>query len=127
MSTFDWESVRVSVPPAGWVELEDSTWDALISARAGAGNVLRQVRDGSRFRADDQEVVDRTIDEYLGAAGIPPRPRGYAWFLRLPQGITNQRAFQQDLNTFITNSDPTASLPGDLSVLVSSFLQRSYS
>lgn len=127
MTAFDWESIRVSARPAGWVELEDSTWDALISARAGAGNVVRQVRDGSRARADDQEVVDSTIDEYLGAAGIPPRPRGYAWFLRLPQGISSQRAFYQDLNAFITNSDPTASLPNDLSVLVSSFLQRSYS
>ncbi|MFJ4026953.1 DUF5956 family protein [Paenarthrobacter sp. NPDC089989] len=33
-----------------------------------------------------QKEIDDTIDEYIAGASIPPRPRGFNWYLRLPSG-----------------------------------------
>ncbi len=36
----------------------------------------------------EQREVDDDIDEYLHFAGIPPRPRGFRWFVEIPEGLT---------------------------------------
>ena len=41
------------------------------------------------FTDQDQGIIDDFLDEYLVAAGFEPRPRGYDWYLRLPNGITS--------------------------------------
>ncbi|SER40308.1 hypothetical protein SAMN05216188_11132 [Lentzea xinjiangensis] len=35
----------------------------------------------------DQDVVDTFVNSYLVEAGVPPRPRGFAWYLDLPAGV----------------------------------------
>jgi hypothetical protein len=42
MYAVDWELVKESQPPPGWFELEDNTWDALISALAGGKMCIRE-------------------------------------------------------------------------------------
>ena len=32
----------------------------------------------------DLDSIDDDIDSYLADAGLPPRPRGYDWFIRRP-------------------------------------------
>lgn len=34
----------------------------------------------------DQDIIEDDVDSFLTEAGIPPRPRGYAWFLAPPSG-----------------------------------------
>lgn len=127
MTGIEWDLVKVSSPPAGWFELEDSTWDALISAMAGEENILRRLHQSKPFSNDDQEIVDGLIDEHLAAADLPPRPRGYEWFLRPPPGPSSLQALQEELNEFIRKHSPRASHPLELRDLVKAFLHRLYS
>ncbi|MBT2597517.1 DUF5956 family protein [Arthrobacter sp. ISL-72] len=127
MDWIDWELVKVSAPPFEWIQLEDSTWDALISALAGERNVLRQLRSGRGIKADDQEIIDSTIDEHLAAAKIPHRPRGYDWFLRPPPGLPNLPALHKNLNEYIGAKNPRASHPRELRELVEAGLRLLYS
>jgi len=36
---------------------------------------------------EDWEVVDDMVNSFLQEAGVPPRPRGYAWYLELPEPL----------------------------------------
>jgi hypothetical protein len=126
MNRPDWELFRVSLPPSGWMELEDSTWDALVAALAGEENVLRRRRNGSRTDLDDQEIIDDTIDAYLAAADIPPRPRGYDWYLRPPPGVPTLRDLHTKLNEYIGRRNPQASLPQELRELIRASLRELY-
>jgi hypothetical protein len=36
---------------------------------------------------DDIRAIEDDIDAYLRDAGLPPRPRGNRWFLRLPESL----------------------------------------
>ena len=123
----NWDLVRVERPPALWITLEDSTWDAMISALAGLDNLVRNQQDDKPLSEEDQEIVDSTIDEYLVAAGLSPRPRGYVWFLRPPRGMPTLRSLHERLNTDISEKSPEASLPGELRELVQASLRHLYS
>lgn len=127
MNFTDWELVKIGHPPAPWIVLEDSTWDAMISALAGADNLVRHRQDGKQVAEEDQEIIDSTIDEYLVAAGLPPRPRGYVWFLRPPPGLPTLRSLHERLNEEINERNPRASLPGELRELLRTSLHRLYS
>jgi hypothetical protein len=56
-------------------------------------------RDGRKWfeskprSEDDQRSIDDDIDEYLAAAGLPPRPRGFRWFIEVPPGVPNADEF----------------------------------
>jgi hypothetical protein len=45
-----------------------------------SANGVTTVETVARTTAD-QELIDDAIDAYLTDAGLPPRPRGYAWIL----------------------------------------------
>lgn len=50
---------------------------------------INDLPDGTRtyselpFTALDQSEVDDDLDEILAHVGLPPRPRGYDWYLRI--------------------------------------------
>lgn len=94
---------------------------------AGEGNVLRQQRGEGPVNEKDQEIIDSTIDEYLVAAELPPRPRGYAWFLRPPSGLPTLRSLHERLNEDNSERNPHESLPGELRELIEASLHRFYS
>ena len=81
----DWDAFNVSEAPNGWVLLTETGWHSMLILAAGPGNVVRvPKRELTRYQAE----IDDAIDEYIDGAAIPPRPRGFDWFLRLPQGMS---------------------------------------
>lgn len=38
--------------------------------------------------ADDQEIIDESVNSFLRDLGLPQRPSGYRWFQRLPNDVT---------------------------------------
>ncbi|MFI6819792.1 DUF5956 family protein [Micromonospora sp. NPDC050187] len=107
-ATPGWDDVPVldDPPGDGYYELTENGWGAIIGWFSGVGRMVRcpdrlphrytEVcidRYGTRERtvarsAEDQQMIDDSINEYLGDAGIPARPAGFRWFLRLPTGYT---------------------------------------
>src|SRR5699024_5058888 len=104
--------------PSGWIELTENRWGAIASWFAGPENVVREPM-GKRTdlvrvtweeatgtstswtetitEAEVEEIED-DIDGYLSDSGLPSRPHGYRWFLRLPLGIKDENAFWSRLN-----------------------------
>jgi hypothetical protein len=46
-------------------------------------------------------MVDDDIDGYLRDAGLPARPRGYVWMIRVPDGYPSPEAFLADVDAAI--------------------------
>ena len=113
-----WEGYPIGTRPSGWIELTENGWGAVASWFAGPENVMREpmghrtdlVRvtcekaDGTATSwtetitdAEIEEIED-DIDEYLSDSGLPSRPRGYRWFLRLPAGVMDDQDFWSRLN-----------------------------
>jgi hypothetical protein len=106
------ESAPGQIARFPYVELPESGWGALVGWVAGPHHLLR-ARDrlerhatvttwrhsgrptpavSQRTRAE-QDSVDRDINEYLNAAGVPARPPGYRWFIRLLPDFTDGDGF----------------------------------
>lgn len=113
-----WESYPIGTRPAGWIDLSENGWGAIASWFAGPQNVIREpmgeltdlVRvtcekpDGTSTswtetitEAEVEEIED-DIDSYLAASGLPSRPHGFRWFMRLPSGIKDGKEFWGRLN-----------------------------
>jgi hypothetical protein len=143
-----WESITVAEPSDRWTELDETGWDALIGWAAGPQNLRRfpnsdigrvvsmtRTRDGvteqfeEAFTADDRRTVDDSIDDYLADAGIPARPRGYRWFIRVPEAYDSAYAFHHDLHIVINATTPaqTSPRPVDWRPLIEGVVQGFYS
>ena len=129
MSKDQWACPESAAAPSGWILATENGWGALAVWAAGAGNFVR-VPSADRDRhgivvhrqADGSErrelfvltkahltSIDDDIDTYLADAELPPRPRGYDWFIRCPMGIpAGDGAFWGALW-----AAATAELPGD--------------
>lgn len=104
MTLDPWECTELSEAPQDWILATENGWGALVLWAAGPGNFAR-VRPASRDRFGsivrrlpgggeqrqpfmlteaDLSSIDDDIDVYLAEAGIPPRPRGFDWFIRRP-------------------------------------------
>ncbi|MFC8411766.1 DUF5956 family protein [Arthrobacter sp. NPDC057259] len=60
----------------------------MLIAAVGPARVIRSLK----VRASPyQTLIDDTIDEYLAAADIPPRPRGFDWYIRTPPRHDTER------------------------------------
>lgn len=107
MTNGPWDCSEHSESPQGWILSPENGWGALVVWAAGPGNFVRvrratHDRYGSAFRrlpdgsersepflltgADLASIAD-DIDSYLDDAGLPPRPRGFDWFIRPPSAI----------------------------------------
>ncbi|KJK37720.1 hypothetical protein UK23_41555 [Lentzea aerocolonigenes] len=64
--------------------LPDNGYQLLLAWVAGPRRV---VRTPAPIHAD-QDIVDTFVNSYLVDAGAPPRPRGFAWYVDLPDGVT---------------------------------------
>lgn len=115
-----WSDVQELEPSALWAELPENGWGALIGWAAGKGNLRRNhssdagrtvtgytERAGVReefeepFTAADRQIVDDDINKYLRDAGLPPRPPGYVWMIRVPAGHISPEAFLAGVDTAI--------------------------
>jgi hypothetical protein len=109
---------------AGWSELPENGLGAVLGAVAGPGRLGRAagtlgehgtrvtVTDASGERtwhetrtASDQRTVDEAVDDYLRDAGLPPRPRGYRWFIASPLGLAPDADVIDLLSRQINRSD----------------------
>lgn len=87
-------------------QLGDTGWYMLVSWLAGPRNIRRAPDDRSahtvrvtthdrarrattstEVRSEaDQDMIEEFVNDYLREAGIPARPRGFSWHLRVPGG-----------------------------------------
>jgi hypothetical protein len=123
-----WASTELAEAPSGWIRAMENGWGALAVWAAGHGNFVRvpaaagdrygmavhRLPDGSErsepfvLTQADLESIDDDIDSYLADAGLPPRPRGYDWFIRRPPNTqAGEDAFWSALW-----AAATATLPG---------------
>jgi len=107
MSKDPWACPELAEAPDGWILATENGWGALAVWAAGAdnfvrvptaarerhGTVVHRRADGSERREffvltkADETSIDDDIDTYLEDAELPPRPRGYDWFIRRPMRI----------------------------------------
>jgi len=73
----------------------------------------RQRRTSRPFTDADQAVVEEDINEYLKAAGIPPRPPGFRWFIRVPGANHEGGGFWRRLNAGLDREAPAAPDPAE--------------
>jgi hypothetical protein len=123
-----WSDAEDVGPSAAWVELPENGWGALMEWVAGRGNLGRrpssdtgrtvtgtieragEVRTFEEpFTAGDRQGVDDHIDMYLREAGLPPRPRGYIWMIRVPGGYESPEAFLADADSAILRATDAVS------------------
>jgi hypothetical protein len=115
MGTSDnpWDQVPIGARPPGWIEATENGWGAVAAWFAGVENLVREPTsfegrsievtcvgpDGTErsrsdaFTAADMESIDDDIDSYLADAGVPLRPRGFAWFIRSPLEVHGDDEF----------------------------------
>jgi hypothetical protein len=118
-----WNDVQQAAPSASWVELAENGWGALIGWPAGEENLRRRpASDAGRtvtgyteqagerepfeepFSSADREIIDDDIDAYLRDADVPPRPRGYCWMIRVPDGHASPEVFLADVEAAINRA-----------------------
>ena len=140
-----WSDVPEAEPSAAWVELPENGWGALIGWAAGAENLRRHrssdtgrtvtghtehagVRQSFEqpFTAADREGIDDDIDAYLREADLPPRPRGYSWLIRVPDGHTSPDAFMANVDAAILGAADGAVNPRQLRPIFATVLADFY-
>ncbi|SCE91680.1 DUF5956 family protein [Micromonospora mirobrigensis] len=142
-----WIDVPLSAeaPPAAtgeYVELPASGWGALVGWAAGPAKLVRVPerpeahttvmttsgpagdRHRRRPRTEAEQVeLDGDIDIYLRDGGIPARPAGYRWFLRLPAGY-HEDEFWSELHEALNHAHPAATHPACIARQVGSILRE---
>jgi hypothetical protein len=108
----DFPVVDAAPDSATHERLEDVTWPLFVAWTAGPDWVVAtpdrverepvvhsgaEAEDGTveyrqvPFSAERQDEIDDDLDRELWMVGLPPRPRGYDWYLRLD--VTQRRIF----------------------------------
>lgn len=140
-----WNQVRDGAKGDGWAEATANGWGALIAWVAGPSNTARKpaaardrhtevlvmtdgavVRQPSMLSDADLDSIDDDIDTYLAAAGVPPVPRGYTWFIRRPAQCPADAAFWAAINRGVADADPDAAEPLELRLIADSVVRALY-
>ena len=126
-----WDEVATLDDPAGWAELGESGWDALLAWAAGSENARRRPStDVGRtvwvsseragvvsgpwrepFTPHDRDLIEDGVNGYLEDAGVPPRPRGYSWFLRVAPSGADPAAFLASISGSVLAAPPETAMP----------------
>lgn len=126
-----WDEVRILDDQAGWAEVDENGWGTLLAWVAGPENARRcPTSDDGRtvrvvierpgvpdqrtvepFTAYDRDLVEDGINPYLEQAGVPPRPRGYIWFIRVWPPDHTAEEFLQRVNESVLTAPPEVVLP----------------
>jgi hypothetical protein len=140
-----WTKVADGVNDDGWVELDDNGWGALIGWAAGEQNLRRvPVDDTARsilvsrtdargtvqaeepFTPADRESIDADANSYLAEAGVPPRPGGFAWFIRLPQRFSSWEQFSRAVTGAVSTTAPDATHPSSIAPVMHDVVRGLY-
>jgi hypothetical protein len=91
-----------------YLELPDNGWHLLFAWLAGPLHVCRRIdisghpvttilrdrrgtpplKSSEPRTEEDWTTIDQMVNSYLHDAGVPPRPRGFVWYLELPPAHT---------------------------------------
>lgn len=89
-----WDQVPLIAGPSGYTQLPFTGWFLMLAWAAGpdrAGRIPGAFNDALPSKldltAEDEQGIRDDTDAFLAAAGIPPVPPGYVWFLALPPGL----------------------------------------
>lgn len=140
-----WNDVQEAGPSESWAELAENGWGALMGWAAGDENLRRRPssdegrtvavsieRQGLKhffeepFSAADRKDVDDDIDTFLRDAGIPPRPRGYVWMIRVPGTFASPEAFIDAVDGELLEASGGMVHPADLRPVFVSVLGAFY-
>jgi hypothetical protein len=140
-----WSEVQEGEPSASWVELPDNGWGALMGWAAGPDNLRRSpssdegrtvtghIEHAHRrtlfevpFTAADREGVDDDVDMYLRDAGVPQRPRGFVWRIRVPDGHVSPEAFLADVDGAVFRATGSVTHPMQLLPVFADVLRGFY-
>jgi hypothetical protein len=140
-----WSDVQEAEPSASWVELPENGWGALMGWAAGEENLRRHPSsDAGRtvagyaehagvrtpfqepFTSADRQEVDDDIDTYLRDADLPPRPRGYVWAIRVPDGHASPETFLADVDAAILRAANAVVDPKQLRPIFAAVLSDIY-
>lgn len=129
------------------ITLSDNGWGALVAWLAGPQRTHRLPwnREGATvaitverppgtvvyrgvrpLAAAEAEEIDDDVDSYLTDAGVPPRPRGFAWHLILPPGIASADEFWSTLSDALQAEGPEARHPRNTAAALARILDRLY-
>lgn len=144
MTARRWEDVPPLVGDGkGWVEVTNNGWGALVVWAAGLEHTRR--KPGNPYQGsvaetrttaglttmryspvtqEDIRAADDDIDAYLADAGIPPRPRGQVWFLRLPSELHSEKELWVELNRSVSGLPAGANRPAQFFPTLSQALAR---
>lgn len=122
-----WNDVPVREPESGWELLPENGWFALLGWAAGTANLRRAPgSDAGRtvrvtliehgvernflepFGPEDRRDVDGSVNGYLADAGVPARPTGFDWYLRIPPAWTPGAGFADELSGRVNRRLPLA-------------------
>ena len=126
-----WDEVKTLDVPAGWAELDENGWHALLAWAAGSENARRRPStDVGRtvwaaseragvitgpwrepFTVHDRDIIEDGVNGYLEDAGVPPRPRGYTWFVRVAPAGVDPAAFVASLSESVLEAPPEILMP----------------
>jgi hypothetical protein len=140
-----WTDVPVAEPSRFWVELPENGWSAVMGWAAGPGNLRRHTSSdtgrtvtgysetpGGResfeepLTAAHREGIDDDIDQYLQDADLPPRPRGYSWYIRVPDGHASPESFLTDVDEAVLQASGDAVHPRQLRPIFEAVLSDFY-
>lgn len=129
-----------------WIEATNNGWGALVLWASEPRNLIRRLGQSdqgpviesvtangvtttheSPLTLQDLQEADDDIDSYLSEAGIPPRPRGFIWYIRLPSSVNNEREFWAALNQAIADRAPEARRPSQFLPQITDALACLYS
>jgi Family of unknown function (DUF5956) len=118
-----WEMFPVAEEPGGFALLDETGWHSLLIVAAGPSNVSRVPKAEA---GNDQDIIDDSIDEYLADVPLPPRPRGFDWYLKLP-GTLSLSDVNSMLNVAVRDHASIAPRPDELLQLFHEVVGRLYS
>lgn len=89
-----WDQMPLIAGASGYTQLPYTGWFLLLAWAAGpdrAGRIPGTFNDALPSKldltAEDKQGIRDDTNAFLAAAGIPPVPPGYVWFLALPPGV----------------------------------------
>ena len=140
-----WDEVKLKKAKQGWELLPENGWFALMAWTAGPENLSRagqcdegrtvrvaRVQDGvdshtvAPFTVQDRCSVDESVNEFLLEAGVPARPSGFDWFLRVPQGWPVELSLADELGSQITRAWENGTHPAMLRPLFERVVKAFY-
>jgi hypothetical protein len=129
---WSWDDAIDLTDASGWALMTENGFGSVIAFIAGPGRfgrrpandegrtvrIIEERPDGSSveytrpFTSEDRDSIEESAGWYIADWGMPPRPAGFDWFVRLPAGETDAAAFERRLTGRMIDLAQFQELPG---------------